>query len=75
MGAFTRDEAAAVATLGAVIADLSHVADRLKSQPGQAETAARTLERLAEEISEAARMLRTADPSAASGPDAAAPQA
>src|SRR5450755_1773278 len=59
-------EVAAVETVGGVLSDLVEVAERLPVPPGQAEATARILDRLAEEIREAAAMLRgrgAADPS------------
>ena len=57
-------EVQAIETIGGVISDLVTVAERLPVQPDQAEPVARVLDRLAEEISEAARMFRaTSEPS------------
>jgi len=53
-------EVAAVATVGAVLTDLVEVAERLPVPADQAEATARILDRLAEEITEAAGMLRGA---------------
>ncbi len=49
----------APATVRVVIADLSHVCERLCTQPAQAQPAAGLLDHLATEIGKAARMLRT----------------
>jgi hypothetical protein len=51
-------EVAAVQTVGGVLADLVEVAERLPVPPEQAEATARILDRLSEEIIEAAAMLR-----------------
>jgi hypothetical protein len=51
-------EAEAAATVGSVLTDLVEVAGRLPVPPGQAEPVAQILDRLAEEISEAAGMIR-----------------
>ena len=51
-------EVQAVETIGGVISDLVTVTERLPVQPDQAEPVARILDRLAEEIGEAARMFR-----------------
>jgi hypothetical protein len=48
----------AVATMGGVLTDLVELAQRLPVPADQAEIAARILDRLAEEITEAAAMLR-----------------
>jgi len=61
-------EVAAVETVGGVLTDLVEVAERLPVPPGQAETVARILDRLAEEIGEAAALLRQAQPEAAQRP-------
>ena len=45
-------------TLGGVLTDLVEVAEWLPVPPSRAETAARILDRLAEEIAEAASLLR-----------------
>jgi hypothetical protein len=55
-------DVAAVQTVGAVLTDLVEVAERLPVPPGQAEATARILDRLSEEITEAAAMLRGAWP-------------
>jgi hypothetical protein len=57
-------EVAAVETVGGVLTDLVEVAERLPVPPGQADATARILDRLSEEIAEAAAMLRGAAPSA-----------
>jgi hypothetical protein len=57
-------DVAAVQTVGAVLTDLVEVAERLPVPPGQAEHTARILDRLSEEITEAAAMLRGAWPAA-----------
>jgi hypothetical protein len=57
-------EVAAVETVGGVLTDLVEVAERLPVPPGQAGATARILDRLSEEIAEAAAMLRGAAPSA-----------
>jgi hypothetical protein len=51
-------EVAAVETVGGVLTDLVGLAERLPVPPGQAEETARILDRLSQEISEAAAMLR-----------------
>jgi len=51
-------EVAAVQTVGGVLTDLVEVAELLPVPPDQAEATARILDRLAEEITEAAGMLR-----------------
>jgi len=51
-------EVQAVETIGGVISDLVTLAERLPVAPDQVEPVARILDRLAEEISEAARMFR-----------------
>jgi hypothetical protein len=51
-------EVAAVQTVGGVLTDLVEVAERLPVPPEQAEATARILDRLSEEITEAAAMLR-----------------
>jgi hypothetical protein len=48
----------AIATVGGVLTDLVNVAERLPVSPGQAEALARILDRLSQEISEAAAMVR-----------------
>jgi hypothetical protein len=48
----------AAETLGGVISDLGEIAGRLPAQPGQAEAIAQLLDRLAQEVGEAARMVR-----------------
>jgi len=53
-------EAEVVETIGAVLTDLVEVAERLPVPPDQAERIARILDRLAEELGEAAALLRTA---------------
>jgi hypothetical protein len=50
----------AIETVGGVITDLVQIAERLPVRPGEAEPVARILDRLAEEISEAAQLLRSA---------------
>lgn len=50
----------AIETVGGVITDLVEIAERLPVRPGEAEPVARILDRLAEEISEAAQLLRSA---------------
>lgn len=64
-------EVQAVETIGGVISDLVTVTERLPVQPDQAEPVAQILDRLAEEISEAARMFRAmSEPSrVAAAPD------
>jgi hypothetical protein len=47
-------------TIGGVLTDLAEVAERLPVPPDKAEAVARKLDRLAEEITEAAGMLRAA---------------
>jgi hypothetical protein len=66
-----RPEVQAVETIGGVISDLVTVAERLPVTPDQVEQVARMLDRLAGEISEAARMFRaTREPSGlAAAPD------
>jgi hypothetical protein len=51
-------EVQAVRTVGGVLTDLVEVAEQLPVPPEQAEATARILDRLAEEITEAAGMLR-----------------
>jgi hypothetical protein len=51
-------EVEAAETVGGVLTDLVEVAERLPVPPGQARDVARILDRLAEEIGEAAGMLR-----------------
>ena len=51
-------EVAAVQTVGAVLTDLVEAAELLPVPPSQAEATARILDRLAEEITQAAGMLR-----------------
>ncbi len=51
-------DVAAVQTVGAVLTDLVDLAERLPVPPDQAEATARILDRLSEEIQEAAAMLR-----------------
>ena len=53
-------EAAAAATIGGVLTDLAEIPEMLPVPADQAEHVARILDRLAEEISEAAGMLRQA---------------
>src|SRR6266851_3773737 len=55
-------EVAAVETVGGVLTDLVEVAERLPVPPDQAEPVSRILDRLSEEIAEAAGMLRGAPP-------------
>jgi hypothetical protein len=50
----------AVETLGGVLTDLVELAERLPVPADQADAAARILDRLAEEVTEAAGMLRAA---------------
>jgi hypothetical protein len=50
----------AVATVGGVLTDLVELAERMPVPPDQAEATARILDRLAEEITEAAGMVRAA---------------
>jgi hypothetical protein len=57
-------DVAAVQTVGGVLTDLVEIAERLPVPPGQAEETARILDRLSEEITEAAAMLRGAWPAA-----------
>lgn len=54
----------AIQTIGGVITDLVDVAERLPVQPAQAQATARILDRLSEEISEVAAMLRGVQPQA-----------
>jgi hypothetical protein len=63
-------EVTAVATVGGVLTDLVEVAELLPVPPDQADHVARILDRLSEEIAEAAGMLRTAPgaPAAPGGP-------
>lgn len=51
-------EVQAVATVGGALTDLIELAERLPVPPDQAEATARILDRVAEEIAEAAGMLR-----------------
>jgi hypothetical protein len=51
-----------VETVGGVLTDLVELAKRLPVPAGQAEATARILDRLAEEITEAAAMLRAVRP-------------
>lgn len=51
-------EVAAVETVGGVLTDLVEIAERLPVPRAQAEATARILDRLAEEITEAAAMVR-----------------
>ncbi len=54
----------AIKAVGGVITELVQIAERLPLRPGEADPAARILDRLAEQISEAAQLLRSAaDPS------------
>jgi hypothetical protein len=53
-------EVEAIETVGGVLMDLTEVAERLPVRPDQAENVARILDRLSEEICEAAAMLRAA---------------
>jgi hypothetical protein len=48
----------AVATVGGVLTDLVEIAERLPAPPDQCERTARILDRLSEEIGEAATLLR-----------------
>ena len=50
----------AIKTIGAVITDLVALAESMPVQPGRAEVSDRMLDRRAEEITEAAARLRTA---------------
>jgi hypothetical protein len=52
----------ATETIGGVLTDLVEVAERMPVRPDQAEGTARILERLSEELAEAAAMLRTVNP-------------
>jgi hypothetical protein len=54
-------EVEAIETVGGVLIDLTELAERLPVRPDQIEKTARILDRLAEEISEAAVMLRQAN--------------
>jgi hypothetical protein len=65
-------EVAAVQTVGGVLTDLVEVAEMLPVPPGQSRDVARILDRLSEEISEAAQMLRAAS-GTVSAPAAAPP--
>jgi sulfopyruvate decarboxylase TPP-binding subunit len=51
-------EVEAIETIGQAVTDLVEVAERLPVRPDQTEEVARILDRLSEEISEAAAMLR-----------------
>jgi hypothetical protein len=51
-------EVEAIETVGGVITDLVEVAERLPVKPDQAEKIARILDRLSQEIAEAAAMVR-----------------
>ena len=64
-------EVQAVETIGGVISDLVALAERLPVASGQAEPVARSLDSLAAEISEAARMFRATrqPPGLAAAPD------
>jgi hypothetical protein len=53
-------EVEAIETVGGVLMDLTEVAERLPVRPDQIEKTARILDRLSEEIAEAAQMLRAA---------------
>lgn len=53
-------EVEAVETIGGVMTDLMDVTERLPVRPDQAEATARILDRLSEELGEAAGMLRAA---------------
>jgi hypothetical protein len=64
-------EVQAVATITGVLTDLIEVAERFPVVPGQVEGTARILDRLSEEIAEAAMMLRGQQPGPA--PDVAGP--
>jgi hypothetical protein len=59
----------AVETVGGVLTDLVELAERLPVPPGQAEAAARILDRLAEEIAEAAGLVRAAAHDGPAGPE------
>jgi hypothetical protein len=59
----------AVETVGGVLTDLVELAERLPVPPGQAEAAARILDRLAEEIAEAAGLVRSAAHDGPAGPE------
>jgi hypothetical protein len=52
-------EVEAIETIGQAVIDLVEVAERLPVRPDQAEEVARILDRLSEEIAEAAAMLRS----------------
>ena len=52
----------ATETIGGVLIDLVEIAERMPVRPDQAAATARILDRLSEEIAEAAAMLRTAKP-------------
>jgi hypothetical protein len=52
------DQIAAITTLSGVLTDLVELAGRLPAPPDQVEPTARILDRLAEEIAEAAAFLR-----------------
>ena len=56
--AYARQELEAVETIGGVLTDLVELAEELPVQLSQAEPAARILDRLSEELAEAAGMLR-----------------
>lgn len=56
-------EVEAIETVGGVITDLVEVAERLPVKPDQAEKIARILDRLSQEIAEAAAMVREASKS------------
>ena len=59
----------AIKAVGGVITELVQIAERLPVRPGEADPAARILDRLAEQISEAAQLLRSAaDPITARAP-------
>jgi hypothetical protein len=51
-------EVEAIETIGGVLTDLTEVAERLPVRPDRAEDTARILDRLSEELAEAARMIR-----------------
>jgi hypothetical protein len=56
------DQIAAIETLSGVLTDLVEVAERLPAPPDQAEATARILDRLSEEVAEAAAYMRGRTP-------------
>lgn len=52
-------EVEAIETVGGVLTDLAEVAERLPVRPEQVEQVARIMDRLSEELREAAAMLRS----------------